>query len=355
MHAPRRLPILGLALTLSLACACAPQDKPSKAGARPQAPGPRQVIGDQRTMRVELSLDSAEITTAQRLTMTITTSLAEGWSAAPVDIAPALPENWKIAEDHSAPAETGGDSSRSTIRRTVVIEPFLAGEFSLGALEFTANSTANPGHELAIIRGEPMIVRVRSVLADESDQSLASAKSVVDPPARTRWRLWAAVAAAVLALVWFLRWRIRVRRGRTPEPARAPAHEIALRRLDSLVASSLLDRGAFKEFYFAASHILRRYIEDRFGLRAPRWTTEELLDAARVSLALAGEDVRAIERFSRACDEVKFAAALATRPQAEEVALAVRDFIERTRSDTALIVDEPVSIPPEQGGAAHES
>ncbi|PKN42594.1 MAG: hypothetical protein CVU59_13605, partial [Deltaproteobacteria bacterium HGW-Deltaproteobacteria-17] len=144
-------------------------------------------------MRVELSLDSAEITTAQRLTITITTSLADGWSAAPVEIAPALPENWKIAEDHSAPVETGGDSSRSTIRRTVVIEPFLAGEFSLGALEFTANSTANPAHEPAIIRGEPMTVRVRSVLADESDQSLAPTKSIVDPPARIRWWPWSAV------------------------------------------------------------------------------------------------------------------------------------------------------------------
>jgi hypothetical protein len=52
---------------------------------------------------------------------------------------------------------------------------------------------------------------------------------------------------------------------------------VALAALDALRARALLEHGAFKDFYSALSDIVRRYLEDRFGVRAPEMTTEEFL------------------------------------------------------------------------------
>jgi len=316
---------------------------------------PRQALGADGPLRVEIALDATEITTAQRLRLSLTLRIRSGWRAEVGDIAKALPDYWKITEDHSEPGAVNEKDPWRETRRAVIIEPFLDGEATIAPIEFTATSDAGADEAPVVLRSEPMNLRVRSVLAGETDQNLAPVKSVVEPAEIARWWPWGAAAVAVAlasALLWW--FAARRRRGRTVEPTRAAAHTIALNRLDSLLASGLLEKGAFKPFYIAASHILRRYIEDRFALHAPLWTTEELLDAARLSLALAGDDVKAIERFTRACDEVKFAAATATRTQAEATSQAVREFVQRTRSDAAMVLvqPEPVFIPAHDGGEA---
>ena len=56
-----------------------------------------------------------------------------------------------------------------------------------------------------------------------------------------------------------------------------PAHEQAYRELERLLARELIEKGQVKEFYAGVSGVLRRYIENRFGLKAPERTTEEFL------------------------------------------------------------------------------
>jgi len=62
-----------------------------------------------------------------------------------------------------------------------------------------------------------------------------------------------------------------------------PAHEIAFRALQELVADNPAEKGEVKLFYQRLSHILRCYIENRFSLHAPEQTTEEFLDNLRSS------------------------------------------------------------------------
>jgi hypothetical protein len=90
-----------------------------------------------------------------------------------------------------------------------------------------------------------------------------------------------------------------------------------------------------KQFYFELSMFLRRYIEDRFGLRAPERTTEEFLREARGRPALGTRDVELLERFLGHCDMVKFAKLEVVREQAESSMETVRGFVDRTTPEAA--------------------
>lgn len=150
------------------------------------------------------------------------------------------------------------------------------------------------------------------------------------------WFWWAiaggvlAVASALAGIVWLA---VRASR-REPKPIvrQRTADEIAYSALNRLVASRLIEEpGGPERLVDRASNILRQYVEDRFGLRAPELTTDEFLAEARHSSYFEAGDLILFERFLRTTDLVKFAAAGAERGQAEEAAALVRAFVDRTR------------------------
>ncbi len=319
-----------LAVALSLA-GCKGERAQSESGK-----DSRQVLEDESGFRAELRLAESTITTAQRLTLTINSSVRDGWDAQHADVAASLPENWRIVEDRTEPVREKVDGWRHE-RRMVTVEPFLDGEYAIGEIEFSASPV--PDGERVTMRSAPFKLTVLSVLAPEDEAGLADVKSVVEPPAPSRAWIWAGVGAGAIVLVAVALWIVaHLRRPKLVEPERRYAHEVALERLDMLLASDLLNQARFKEFYGQASWILRRYIEDRFGLHAPKQTTEEFLAESRVSLTLSSDDVSSLERFLRSCDEVKFAAAEASHAQSEAVADAVREFVLRTRNDTSMVI-----------------
>jgi hypothetical protein len=141
---------------------------------------------------------------------------------------------------------------------------------------------------------------------------------------RNDWLLPAAIAAAallLLALAWIAwrRWRARPRKVRVPPP-----EEVALDRLRA--ARALLDPARAREFASAVTGAVRLYVEARFGVAAPRRTTEEFLQSAlgetRASLA---EHRPLLEDLLRRNDLVKFARApLAATEMEAMLASAIR-------------------------------
>lgn len=315
-------------------------------GAEPESVGSgssaRQSVTGENAFQAEITLQPTDLTTAQRLTLTFNTRTRDGFELRGADVQAALPEDWRIVEDRTSPF--GVSDGWRHEQRTLVLEPFLDGAFTIGAMELTA--TPRLDGDPVSVSTTPIEVTVRSVLDADSQGALADIKTIVDPPSPNRTWAWAGagVAAAVLlaAALWLM---LRKRAPIEVEPIRRAAHELAIERLDALIRSGLLEQANFKEFYAGASLILRRYIEDRFGMHAPKQTTDEFLAASKVSLALSREDVAGLENFLRACDEIKFAAGAATRAQAEATAGAVRDFVERTRSMESQVIVDPNDEP----------
>ena len=94
-----------------------------------------------------------------------------------------------------------------------------------------------------------------------------------------------------------------------PPPPPVPAHIIAYAALRELFAQNLVARGLIKPYYFALSTILRRYIENRFGLQAPEQTTEEFL----ASLPYRHNAVHSIKRCCGVLNECEWSSFATTR------------------------------------------
>lgn len=165
-------------------------------------------------------------------------------------------------------------------------------------------------------------LRVRSVLAGEGT-SLRGPKGLVRWPAPIG--RWAALAAAFLLLsaAVYLGAR-RLRTARRPKPAAAapvaPPHEKALGALAALRASKPVSPSEVESYYRELSSIARRYLEERFGLKAPERTTEEFIREAAGSGLLAAAHQELVRAFLEQCDLVKFARHL---PPEDEMAAAI--------------------------------
>lgn len=86
-----------------------------------------------------------------------------------------------------------------------------------------------------------------------------------------------------------------------------PPHETALASLKRLLAKGWIESENVEPFYTELSSIVRRYLEDRFGLRAPERTTEEFIREATTSRLLSAEHQLLTAGFLEQCDLVKFA------------------------------------------------
>lgn len=146
-------------------------------------------------------------------------------------------------------------------------------------------------------------------------------------PKEPEYAFWAGAAGgalAVLVAAWF--WKKRARKLRRQSP-----REVALGSLSTL-ESSHADLTA-EAFANRAAQTLRQYLADRFGLAAPRRTTEEFLhDIARDGSQLTGESDH-LRTFLKSCDLAKFAGAALNENQRHELVEAARTFIRTTSPD----------------------
>lgn len=137
--------------------------------------------------------------------------------------------------------------------------------------------------------------------------------------------LWSGIAGAVLvAAVAAMLWKRRIRRRRLQSPP-----EIALAALADLETSR--ETITAEAFANRAAHVVRQYIADRFGLAAPRRTTEEFLhDLTRADApSLIGESDR-LRVFLKSCDLAKFAGSHLDASRRGELLQAARGFIATT-------------------------
>jgi hypothetical protein len=152
------------------------------------------------------------------------------------------------------------------------------------------------------------------------------------PPRRWPWIVGVVVVVLVsspLLARALLAWRRRARR--------RSAYEIARSRLDRLLASWGADAEQVAEFYVELSGIVRRYLEDRFELRAPELTTEEFLESVQYAPDLSREHQGLLREFLRRADLVKFARFQPSNEEIDRSVEAARRFLEETRENAPMI------------------
>ena len=210
--------------------------------------------------------------------------------------------------------------------RTYSLFPFRTGRLSLPALTVKGRYQ---GKEITASAG-PLELQVKSVLPARDKGVEAPGKSL-EVPSSFPWA-WAAAAALGLLLVFFLVLRLARSKGKAGVelPPPLPPHVEALRALARIRKLPRDTPEEVERVVVEASGVVRRYIEKRFGLRAPERTTEEFLAEAGASGRFGPEERGLLESFLFECDRAKFAGW--TPPPAKQEALldAAVAFVERT-------------------------
>ena len=124
------------------------------------------------------------------------------------------------------------------------------------------------------------------------------------------WWFWIFVLLAVASCVyaWTTWRRHKAQAGLSLRATRddRPCDKIALSQLDSLLASGLWERQAYKLFYITLSDILREYLWHRFQTDVSADTSAELVRRVK-SIPLLEPQITPLRDFLNSGDLVKFA------------------------------------------------
>jgi hypothetical protein len=142
------------------------------------------------------------------------------------------------------------------------------------------------------------------------------------------WLLIAAIIATAAILVG--RYYFKQLQRPPPPPPPKPPYEEAMEALEALESKHYLQNGLVREYVFALSDILKRYIERRFSINAAEFTTEEMLAWLGIS-PLAKEQRTTMEWFFRTTDPVKFAKMVPDKDTIDRFGAEARAFIEATK------------------------
>src|SRR5262249_43577900 len=110
--------------------------------------------------------------------------------------------------------------------------------------------------------------------------------------------------------------------------------EWAVRELDRLEALQLPEQGEIERYHTLLSDVLRRFLELRFQLHAPRQTTAEFLQAAETAQQLTPARPGLLREVLQRRDLAKCARAAASADECRATLTLARSFIAETRTET---------------------
>ena len=295
-----------------------------------EGPGGRESFDIDETYRrgpvsFRTAVSSDSITIAENVTMLLEVRAREGYTAELPRFGEKL-ELFGIVDYQTDRPELRGDTV--VTRRTYELEPFLSGDYAIPPM--TVSFRAEGDTLVYTVESDTLRVHVASILpVDLSELDIKDLAGPAEMPADYTWAAVIAAVAAAAAAGLFLLWRRR--RAKPLAARRIPAHEAAYEALEMLLARGLVEDKRYREFTAEVADILRRYIEDRFGLRAPERTTEEFLAEAGTGLDVGGEQKNILADFLAHCDLVKFAALEPSADDVKRTFNTAKDFIDATK------------------------
>jgi hypothetical protein len=247
--------------------------------------------------------------------------------------APALdPEVWKVRQL----ASENPRERRFHLEPVITIKPGSRLVLRLPGLRYRPRK--GPAKRVV---WKPIAVRI---ISEIKDPSLSELRPVTPPeqlPPKWSWRqpLSWALPALVLAAVGLILLELLRRRVGRVSPLTPDAW--ALRELDRLAGLDLSAARENERFPTLVSDVVRRYLELRYQIHAPRQTTAEFLAAMQQAPLLGPEQQTLLREFLQRCDLAKFARAIPNADECRALAARARAFVEQAQNSSLSDPEEP--------------
>jgi len=279
----------------------------------------------QNGIDLKIEADRTQIDPGRSVFLTVT-------MRAPKDVRATLPDfrerarGFSLAEDGARKSARNADgSSVETVDWRLVPEPcadvYKIAPFAVSASPQLLSSAADEG-SLSFVAGPvyfenpPPRETVTGGMESDPQKDL--------PP--LSWRLvgWCAAAlAAAAALLASAVALVRYVARRVKEHRMSPI-ERAWAELERLLRKGLPGRGRYKDFYVELTMVVRRYVQRKYGIKAPHLTTEEFFG----EIGARGMESEELRRFLESADLVKFAGVQATPEMADGATDSARRYLE---------------------------
>ena len=266
---------------------------------------------------ITIDAEPRAVDLARDFYVTVTLSTPSGVTAELPDLRDRF-QGFRVAENFAEKPITDKDGRTTTVSRWRLEPDPLARRYRLAPF--------------AVQSGNGSFATTPVLFDSPAAREAATGEIEVDP---TRdlppfsWKLVGICAAAlaglllVLALLYFIFRKIRL----AVRVHRMSPLERALYELDKLLKKGLPGRGFYKDFYVELTMVVRRYIERRYGVRAPNLTTDEFLRAAGADPAFPQTSIAELKAFLESADLVKFAGLEATPEMADGATGKARNYL----------------------------
>lgn len=297
------------------------------------AEGPANGRSAREAFEIVATVDPARVTVGDLVRVEVRT-------VHPVEMRPVLPTlrgEGQIEVRHTTTQRDAvGEDLMQTIQR-FTLTSFQVGAHTLstGVVEFIARDM-DP-----VVREFPGVgFEVVSLLDGDVEARRDELHPLLAWPRRIPLWVWVlpGVALVAVALGWGMSHWLRRRRTRVHQPPPPPAHETALNALRLLKSKGYVERNEVDPFYTELSGIVRKYLEDRFDLRAPERTTEEFIREAAATDVLHPKQKTLVCAFLEQSDLVKFARFRPGALEMQDAFEAAERLVEDTKSrDTEAV------------------
>jgi hypothetical protein len=196
---------------------------------------------------------------------------------------------------------------------TLRLAMFDTGDVSIPPVPFSYRSRPDTSQRIAY--SNPVAVSIVAIPFDPKGD-IKDIKPPLDAPWKFEDFLPYLIALLIIGLVlvayyYYRKWKKRREEGFVPAKPSIPPGQIALAALRSLEDKHLWQQGKVKQYYSEVTEIIRRFLEDQYGVLALESTSDEIISQL-MKLPEAQALLKEFRSFFTTADLVKFAKYLPT-------------------------------------------
>lgn len=226
---------------------------------------------------------------------------------------PVLPDSLGGIEivERLKPDTLSKDGNNVSLRQSFIITSFDSGLQVIPPIAFEFQ------HDTIVdtLYTDSIFLKVNLVPVDTTKQAICDIKAPIDEPFSLmeiiEYIIYGLIAVLLIIIGIYVYRKFKRKEPliRLPQKPADPPHVIALRELDLLKEKKLWQNNHIKRYHSDLTEIIRKYIEDRFGIPALEMTSYEILDAVSHEKYIPDTIHPNLRQMLTLADFVKFAKA----------------------------------------------